>query len=187
MGKGRRRSMSRTLLTGESRELLWAVYGCIQALEKSCKQSHHRLAANWQQWFDYAKTNVVRVFYQGDGHVCAVTSIGNQSLPISDPKQTYKCESPSYLDDPYEGELFTNFIHLFSDLAQSEKNKILEVKKKKLVATEYSVGDVGPITVEQGEFLVGVEPIWRQLIKLFRILVFCARALESIGDAILRH
>lgn len=131
-------------------ELLWAVYGCISALEKSCKASHHRLAADWQEWFDYAKTTVDKVFYQGNGHVCAVTKIGDQKLAVNDPKQSYECESPNYLDDPYEGELFTYFIEFFSSISKAEKAKLWEAKRAKLVSVEYNTGDVGPITVEQG-------------------------------------
>ncbi|KAM3552827.1 hypothetical protein ARSEF4850_007199 [Beauveria asiatica] len=131
-------------------ELLWAVYGCISALEKSCKASHRRLAAEWQKWLDYAKTTVDKVFYQGDGHVCAVTKIGDQKLPVNDPRQSYMCESPAYLDDPYEGELFTYFIEFFSGLSQDEKKKLWTAKRAKLVSVEYNMGGVGPITVEQG-------------------------------------
>ncbi|KAM3511729.1 hypothetical protein MY11210_004619 [Beauveria gryllotalpidicola] len=133
-------------------ELLWAVYGCISALEQSCKASHRRLAAQWQKWLDYAKTTVDKVFYQGDGRVCAVTKIGDQKLPVNDPAQSYACESPAYLDDPYEGELFTYFIEFFSALSHDEKKKLWAAKRAKLVSVEYNMGGVGPITVEQGLF-----------------------------------
>ncbi|KAM3448251.1 hypothetical protein MY3296_007934 [Beauveria thailandica] len=143
-------------------ELLWAVYGCISALEKSCKASHRRLAAEWQKWLDYAKTTVDKVFYQGDGHVCAVTKIGDQKLPVNDPRQSYTCESPAYLDDPYEGELFTYFIEFFSGLSKDEKKKLWMAKRAKLVSVEYNMGGVGPITVEQGYWFSGHEP-WKIL------------------------
>ncbi|XWW98398.1 hypothetical protein V2A60_006398 [Cordyceps javanica] len=143
-------------------ELLWAVYGCISALEKSCRASDRRLAADWQKWFEYAKTTVDKVFYQGDGHVCAVTKIGDQKLPVDDPKQSYACESPAYLDDPYEGELFTYFIEFFSGLSRTEKDKLWVAKRAKLVSVEYDMGGVGPITVEQGYWFSGHEP-WKVL------------------------
>lgn len=132
------------------RELLWAVYACIHALERSCKHSHHQLAKDWRKWFDYAASTVDKVFYIGDGHVCAVTKIADQTRPVDDPEQSYECESPNYLDDPYEGELFTYFIHLFSSLSKEDKDKLWEVKRAKLVSVEYNMGGVGPITVEKG-------------------------------------
>ncbi|CEJ94702.1 hypothetical protein VHEMI10219 [[Torrubiella] hemipterigena] len=143
-------------------ELLWAVYACISALEQSSSRSNHQLAADWQKWFDYAKTTVAKVFYIGDGHVCAVTKIANQSLPVNDPKQTYGCESPAYLDDPYEGELFTYFIQFFGKLSSQEKAKLWTAKRAKLVSVEYEMDGVGPITVEQGYWFSAHEP-WKVL------------------------
>lgn len=127
------------------------MYGFISAAEKSYDSSNRALASAWQKWFDYAKTTVDKVFYQGEGHVCAVTKIGNQSLAVNDLKQSYQCENPNYLDDPYEGELFTFFIQFFSSISKNEKAKLWEAKRAKLVSVEYNLGGVGPITVEQGE------------------------------------
>lgn len=87
----------------------------------------------------------------GDGHVCAVTKISDQTLPVNDHKQTYSCESPAYLDDPYEGELFTYFIQFFSKLSKQEKAKLWTAKRAKLVSVDYEMDGVGPITVEQGK------------------------------------
>jgi len=49
-----------------------------------------------------------KVFYRGNGHICAVTDIANQSLPLRDPAQSYICEGLNnpgnpYINDPYEG------------------------------------------------------------------------------------
>ncbi|KAK3181672.1 hypothetical protein K4F52_007050 [Lecanicillium sp. MT-2017a] len=143
-------------------ELLWAVYACINSLERSWDRSSRQLAKEWQKWFDYATTTVDKVFYIGDGHVCAVTKIADQTLPINDPEQSYECETPTYLDDPYEGELFTYFIHLFGKLSKEEKEKLWEVKREKLVSVEYEMGGVGPITVEQGFWFSSHEP-WKVL------------------------
>ena len=43
------------------RELLWAVYGCIQALENTGNSRYLKLAKAWQNWLDYAKSNVAKV------------------------------------------------------------------------------------------------------------------------------
>lgn len=43
------------------RELLWAVYGCIQALENTGNPKYLKLARSWQNWLDYAKSTVAKV------------------------------------------------------------------------------------------------------------------------------
>ena len=131
-------------------ELIWAVYACINALEQSRDPSFKDLAKGWQKWLDYVKTTAATVFYKGDGHVCAVTKINNQTLPLKDPKQGYQCEGTSYLDDPYEGELFTHFLNAFGGLSRKDKDALWQAKRAKLVSVEYNMGGVGPITVEQG-------------------------------------
>lgn len=101
------------------------------------------------------------VFYAGSGHICAVTTIKDQALPVSGAGQKYQCEGTNYLDDPYEGELFTHFVNLFSSLSKSDKDKLWKAKRAKLVSVEYSKGGVGPITVEQGERpFSGTLPNW---------------------------
>lgn len=132
-------------------ELLWAVYACIHVLEQSHDRGSRDLAANWQQWFDYVKTTAAAVFYAGDGHVCAVTSIKDQTLPVHDANQHYQCEGTGYLDDPYEGELFTHFLNVFGGLPAKDKQALWVAKRAKLVSVEYNMGGVGPITVEQGK------------------------------------
>ena len=117
------------------RELIWAVYACIEAL---------------QNWLDYVASTAAEIFYIGKGRVCAVTEIADQTLPVDHPKQSYRCETETYLDDPYEGELFTYFLQFFSKLSKADKKKLWEYKRPKLEKTEYSQGGVGPITVRKG-------------------------------------
>lgn len=45
-------------------ELLWAVYGFIQALESTGDKSHVSLAQKWQTWMDYTKTTAAKVISQ---------------------------------------------------------------------------------------------------------------------------
>lgn len=82
--------------------------------------------------------------------MCAVTKMNNQTLPPKHAKQGYQCEGTNYLDDPYEGELFTHFLNAFGGLSREDKDSLWEVKRAKLVSVEYNMGGVGPITVEQG-------------------------------------
>lgn len=129
-----------------------------------------QLAAKWSDWLDYTKktaskvstdliyrvdvpvlTTVDQIFYAGKGRVCAVTTIGNQSLAVTSPDQTYACEGTATLDDPYEGELFTWWLHFFSELPQEDQDALWEAKRAKLVSVEYEMDGVGPITVQEGK------------------------------------
>lgn len=132
------------------RELVWAVYACIEALQRLPNAKFHKLADGWQDWLDYVASTAAEIFYIGKGRVCAVTAIADQTLPVNHPKQSYKCETDTYLDDPYEGELFTYFLQFFSRLSKPDKKKLWEYKRHKLEKTEYSKGGVGPITVRKG-------------------------------------
>ncbi|KAK2589834.1 hypothetical protein QQS21_012493 [Conoideocrella luteorostrata] len=143
-------------------ELVWAVYACIHALEQSRDRSFKDLARGWQKWLDYVKTTASTVFYRGNGRVCAVTKIKDQTKPLKDPQQGYECEGTGYLDDPYEGELFTHFLNSFGGLPKAEKDALWQAKRAKLVRVEYNMGGYGPITVEQGYWFSGHEP-WKVL------------------------
>lgn len=130
-------------------ELIWAVYAAVQALESSSKANYQSLATKWQAWLDYTKQNAVKMFYYGNGRVCAVVDL-KQHLPPDHPKQNYTCESSSYLDDPYEGELFTWWLYFSPGLTQADKRAIWIYKRPQLKSVEYHKGGVGPITVQEG-------------------------------------
>ena len=135
-------------------ELIWAVYGAVQALGSSSQAKYRNLGKQWQSWLDYTKKNVARMFYLGDGKICAVVDL-KQDLEPNDPNQNYTCEagsngSPGLLNDPYEGELFAWWIYFFGGLSNADKKAIWIAKRPKLVAVEYHKGGVGPITVQQG-------------------------------------
>lgn len=49
------------LLLTSQRELLWAVYAFVQALENTGKPSYAELASQWQKWIDYTKTTGAKV------------------------------------------------------------------------------------------------------------------------------
>lgn len=145
-----------------TRQLVWAVYGFIHALEKSGKKSDRELAQGWQEWLDYTKTTADKIFYDSDGKVCAVTAMKSEQLSPSDPNQEYKCETETYLNDPYEGELMTYFLQLFSGLSDDDKQAMWEYKKWQLISDEYEQGGVGPITVERG-FWFSAHELWKVL------------------------
>ncbi|KAJ3533712.1 hypothetical protein NM208_g7860 [Fusarium decemcellulare] len=143
-------------------ELVWAVYACIEALQKQSKPKFHKIADGWQDWLDFVASTAPKIFYIGKGKVCAVTAIADQTLPINHAKQSYKCETETYLDDPYEGELLTYFFQFFTKLSKQDKQKLWEYKRPKLEKAEYSKGGVGPITVRKG-FWFSSHEIWNQL------------------------
>ncbi|KAM5380058.1 hypothetical protein ACJZ2D_003705 [Fusarium nematophilum] len=143
-------------------ELVWAIYACIEALQQHSNPKFLKVANAWQEWLDYVAKTAPKIFYIGNGKVCAVTEIADQTLPIGHSKQSYKCETETYLDDPYEGELLTYFLQFFGGLSNKDKKKLWEYKRAKLEKTEYSKGGVGPITVRKG-FWFSSHEIWNQL------------------------
>ncbi|KAL2865886.1 endo-beta-1,2-glucanase [Aspergillus lucknowensis] len=143
-------------------ELWWAVYAYIQALQKSSRSDFAQQAQGWQSWLDTVTHNMLQIFYRGDGVVCAVTEIRDQTLPVDHPDQTYKCEGQGLINDPYEGELVAYFFHLFGDLSAEEKDALWAAKRPQLVRDEYKIGPIGPITVERGYWFSGHEP-WKVL------------------------
>lgn len=44
-----------------SSELVWAVYGFIQALENTGNKNYRELAQKWQVWMDYTKATAAKV------------------------------------------------------------------------------------------------------------------------------
>ncbi|KAG6003742.1 hypothetical protein E4U43_000877, partial [Claviceps pusilla] len=123
---------------------------------------HKSLAQEWQTWLDYVKTTAATVFHRGNGLVCAVTAVGNQTKSPGDSLQSYTCEGSQTLDDPYEGELFTHFLHSFGGLTSEEKQALWRVKRAKLVRREYHMGGYGPITVQEGYWFSSHES-WKVL------------------------
>ena len=115
------------------RELWWAVYAYIEALEQDGNPDYVAQAEGWQEWLDFIVPNMIKIFYRGEGQVCAVTAIGDQTLPVDHPDQTYKCENEDRIDDPYEGELVPYFFHLFGDLPDEDKEALWEYKRPQLV------------------------------------------------------
>ncbi|EAW07211.1 endo-beta-1,2-glucanase [Aspergillus clavatus NRRL 1] len=143
-------------------ELFWAVYGFIQALENTGSPAHAKLASRWQNWMDYTKTTAAKIFYKGNGQVCAVSSIKNQSLPVDHPDQGYACEGTGRLNDPYEGELFTFWLQFFGGLSDADVAAIWAAKKPQLVSVDYHMGNIGPITVQKGYWFSSHEQ-WKAL------------------------
>lgn len=124
------------IFTNIASELWWAVYAWIHALEKHDDANYRQHAKDWQQWLDFTIPNWVKIFYRGQGAVCAVTAIGDQRLPVNHPNQTYKCENKDRINDPYEGETIAYLFHLLGNLSEEEQDAIWEVKRPQEVSVE---------------------------------------------------
>jgi hypothetical protein len=76
----------------------------------------------------------------------------NQSLPLSSPNNNPHCEKPvSYLDDPYEGELFTWFLYFYGDIPAKDRELLWIVKRPQLASVDWDGGkEYGNITVVKG-------------------------------------
>lgn len=108
----------------------------------------HDLPSNFNQSAN--PLSVDQIFYKGNGRVCTVIDIKDQSLPVNHPDQLYLCETKDLLDDPFEGEIFTFWLQFFGDLSKADKKALWEVKKPQLVSVDYEMGEFGPITVQKG-------------------------------------
>ncbi|KAF8576240.1 putative GPI anchored protein [Ramaria rubella] len=135
-------------------ENIWAIYAVIEALEATGRKEYQSLANDWQNYLDYLKTTMKRVFYRGNGRICAVTDL-NQSLPINSLAQAYICEGLGgsgnpYINDPYEGQGFMWYLYLFGGLNQTEKDAIWSFKRPQLVSVDWSAHGYENVTVQKG-------------------------------------
>jgi hypothetical protein len=142
-------------------ELIWAVYGAVHVLSSCSNGQWKELAASWKSWLDLTAANAARIFYRGNGIVCAVATL-NQSLSPTDSAQNYSCEGSSTLNDPYEGELFAWWLYFFGGVSSSDKAAIWAIKAPQLVRREYKMGNIGPVTVQEG-FWFSAHEQWKTL------------------------
>jgi hypothetical protein len=148
-------------------ELFWAAYAVAHVLQSKFTPSQvpYNLTARWQRWLDMMITNAVPIFYDGTGFV-TVSMIKNQSLPVA--QNTYSrppdCDANCYLDDPYEGELFTQMVYLFNkQLTPQQQQAQWALKRKKLQRAEFVSSQYGKITVQRGWWFSAHEQ-WKYLL-----------------------
>ncbi|TFK35374.1 hypothetical protein BDQ12DRAFT_635257 [Crucibulum laeve] len=136
-------------------ENIWAIYALIEALQSTGRKDYQVLASKWESYLNYLKKTAARIFYRGSGHICAVTTIANQSLPVNHPAQSYVCEGLNsggnpFINDPYEGQQFMFFLQLYGGLNQSDIDALWEFKRPQLVSVDWSFPGYGSITVQKG-------------------------------------
>ena len=151
-------------------ELFWAAFAVSNILNRSeYVLAKPGLGARWTNIWRSMVKNAKAVFYDGNGNFRTVTNLKNQSLPVEN--NTYTGQ-PSYLDDPYEGELFTDFVFLFcDDLNETEKELIWVNKRAMLQKVDLPVTildnvtnatHVENITVQRG-FWFSAHEQWKYL------------------------
>ncbi len=149
-------------------ELFWAAFAVSSILNRSeYSLVKPGLGARWTHVWKNMVTNAKAVFYAGNGNFRTVTSIRNQSWPVAN--NTYTGQ-PGYLDDPYEGELFTDFVYLFcDDLNATEKEQMWVNKRGMLQKVDLPVrpnasssAETVNITVQRG-FWFSAHEQWKYL------------------------
>jgi hypothetical protein len=150
-------------------------------LSSSSNAEFRSLGEQWQAWLDYTKLCSAKIFYRGEGKVCAV-AILDQTLPPNDPNQQYSCEGSDVLNDPYEGELFAWWLYFFGGLEEREKDAIWTVKRPNLVSVEYSENGIGPITVQKGFWFSSHEQ-WKALEMPYRDVPVVQAMLDNAESA----
>lgn len=132
-------------------ELVWALIAAVQVLrEKNYTQLADRYQRRVQMMADYGPM----IFYKGDGQLITVAKIKNVTLSPT-PNNYYQempCGNVCYLDDPYEGELFTMFLDLFGNWSRypvGERDKLWPPKRAKIEKVRFH-SRVGEIEVERG-------------------------------------
>jgi hypothetical protein len=143
-------------------QLMWALYLICHVLKDIGQEA---LSNSYCQYFDTMVRNAKTIFYEGEGKVLAVAVIVNPKVPVS-PNNRKPKSPPSFLQDPYEGELFTLILDLFSNWSSdAERNQMWTVKKDagRLVAVEYTTRSRGNITVQKGWWYSSHE-MWKFLV-----------------------
>mmetsp|Transcript_19047 Transcript_19047/g.21211 ORF Transcript_19047/g.21211 Transcript_19047/m.21211 type:complete len:519 (+) Transcript_19047:48-1604(+) len=122
-------------------EMIWGMYALYNVLQDSENGEYKNLGAAYKKYFDYMAQTAKPLFYKGDGHVASVAQVGSTQQAESNLKD---------LDDPYEGEMFTFFMDLFSPWKnESERELLWIVKRPLLVSVDYQTPK-GNITVQKG-------------------------------------
>ncbi|MBI1870241.1 MAG: hypothetical protein HYS07_03505 [Chlamydiae bacterium] len=149
-------------------QLAWALYVAYHVLEE---QGEKDLAREYKEHFDLMVTNAPRILYDAQAQkIRAVTVIKDPKLsPSSNQYSTERSGSgePSYLDDPYEGELMAFFMTLFCTWPDGKKwpesKQAQQIwKDKKMTRVDWQTPK-GPLTVVQGHWYSAHE-MWKFLV-----------------------
>lgn len=126
-------------------QLAWSLYAVANVL---ATRGYTDLSNRYFAQVKMMADNALTVFYDGNGHTRTVAGIKNITGPCEE--SNYYTTANGYLDDPYEGELFTFFMDLFSTWpTPDEREKVWEYKRALLQRSEFQ-SPSGNITVQKG-------------------------------------
>jgi hypothetical protein len=137
-------------------ELAWGVFALAAALEDAGEGA---LASLWGDWFSCMARNAAQMFYQGEGRVAAVAAVRDPGQPPSN--NTYAPSGGALLEDPYEGELFTVLLDLFSALPPADKGALWEVKRPRLLPAVYASPSANASITAQVGFWFSAHENWK--------------------------
>ena len=130
------------------------------------------------------RANLMAVFYDGQGRFRDVAHLRNATDPRVIPSQYFtdpECDD-CYLDDPYEGELFTTFAYLYCDWGGDDRQAIWVRKRAKLAAATLKLTSGEEVTVQRG-FWFSAHEQWKYLFLPYRdvpindrVFVLCEKA-----------
>eukprot|EP01012_Entosiphon_sulcatum_P042783 TRINITY_DN5687_c0_g1_i1.p1 TRINITY_DN5687_c0_g1~~TRINITY_DN5687_c0_g1_i1.p1 ORF type:complete len:527 (-),score=79.40 TRINITY_DN5687_c0_g1_i1:42-1601(-) len=161
-------------------EWIWSLYAAQHVL---AKQGSTALSQRYAALLKTLAQNGQTIFLEDEtsGRVRAVVRILNDTATPT--RSNYQREGDGFLDDPYEGELFTVFIDLFGQWAgDDERNQLWVAKRAKFQKAEYQLPDGSSITVQRGWWFSSHEQ-WKLLLLPYlripivrRVFANCERA-----------
>lgn len=151
-------------------EMIWGLFGMQVVLEALLELPASQRGVNASVWTDkavtelrdsvasylkYVSESAMVVFYAGNGLVRSVTDIYDiYSAPLPS-NYWMSCQVGCYLDDPYEGEMMTVFLYLYSHWNNATERNMLWVQKRAMLQ---SVDFVSPI--DDGEVITVQRGFW---------------------------
>lgn len=133
-------------------ELFWGAFALSYTLNQTFYRNYADLAQRWSLFYRRMVAHAKTIFYDGHGRVRAVVQMTDQRKPVSE--NNYTTVGGGFLDDPYEGEMFTDMLYLLSDdLSQEDKEQLWVEKRRMLQAVNLSVwheNKIRNITVQRG-------------------------------------
>ena len=169
-------------------QLIWAVYGLLEVMDNDDQLRHiphvplnsshcpnpppfltspnTTLVDRWHAVLSRWQTNALPVFYDGQGRFRDVSNIHNTSTTSITAANYYTsadCDDDCYLDDPYEGELFTVYAYLYANwTGWDDRQWLWQRKRAKLQPATLSVPGYANITTQLG-FWFSAHEQWKYL------------------------
>ena len=128
------------------------------------------LAQRWRLLITRWRSNLMTIFYDGKGRFRDVAHLRNATDPRIIPSQYSsdpECDDACYLDDPYEGELFTVFAYLYCDWGGDDRQQLWLRKRAKLQPATLKLSNGTAVTVQRG-FWYSAHELWTHLMLPYR-------------------